>query len=675
MASKAEGEECYYDTISSIQQCMHERDKRRLELELELLAYSRSNRRISEIKCSKLRSYLKEICESEARAKMRNLELLRVVECIETDMKEYSSDHGPLQQQKADFVQKASYFKVRRKPQEELNTKAKVAQGHDKEVFHFHPTEGLTQTFGGADADAGATNVHSHQALHHSPDSSLHFHEYLPSGLLKDFGVSGERAPSNQAHLSVDISGSNDSPDGCNLSDKHERTMAKLPSVRAFTDAAANVPFGSDDEHESSPLATLPGPERDVSFDSSSPVKTENDFSEQTDSNRLLPTSEDKETELPPPAPGKEPWDTPENSLSPERNGDTPQTSISSLHDDGLNNATQRNPDSPAAALQRLSLEGLFYLLDNIEGQLHCAGARVYGDSSVDGRHLNRVIRLCNSGAEVKDEDLEVCGAVVLRELQTLSWSTAGGSILSEDVVNAHQSSNDPNEICASLTPDAAQLWDRWLKHALLLKKSRVLNDERLVELFTPLLLERDAPYSHKAKVLLRTLVCRSSEECPSPEDETGSSPPYGSPLLDGKDEKPTQLSRTKPLQELQSSEEDSQDESSVKSVPIRESKAYQLLKQSAMQTRPQMCEELDDDSDSLSGINDDHEDLRRAKCSSHQDPYPWKGNITSKALSALQSKVKVSGCIHITAGLGKSKIDWEKKLCMQHERCVERHR
>lgn len=32
------------------------------------------------------------------------------------------------------------------------------------------------------------------------------------------------------------------------------------------------------------------------------------------------------------------------------------------------------------------------------------------------------------------------------------------------------------------------------------------------------------------------------------------------------------------------------------------ESKAYQLLKQSAMQTRPQIREELDDDSDSLSG-------------------------------------------------------------------------
>lgn len=172
----------------------------------------------------------------------------------------------------------------------------------------------MTQTFGGAGADAGATNVHSHRAWHHSPDSSLHFHGHLPSGLLKDFGVSGERVPSNQAHLSDDISGSNDSPDGCNLSDKHERTMAKLPSVRALTDAAANV-CGSDDEHQSSPLATLTGPERDVSFDnsssSSSPVKTENDFAEQTNSSHQLPTSEDEGPELPQAAPGKQPRDTP----------------------------------------------------------------------------------------------------------------------------------------------------------------------------------------------------------------------------------------------------------------------------------------------------------------------------------------------------------------------------
>ena len=42
---------------------------------------------------------------------MRNLELLRDVECIEISMKEYSPDHGPLQQQKvhAQFVHRSSF--------------------------------------------------------------------------------------------------------------------------------------------------------------------------------------------------------------------------------------------------------------------------------------------------------------------------------------------------------------------------------------------------------------------------------------------------------------------------------------------------------------------------------------------------------------------------------------
>lgn len=179
-----------------------------------------------------------------------------------------------------------------------------VAQAHSRDVSHLHRTEDLTQTFRGADADACSTNIH--QALHHSPNRSLHSRERLPSGVLKDFGVDGERAPSNQAHLSDDILGSNDSPDGCNLSDKHERTMVKLPSVRALTDAAGNVPFGSDDEQESSPLVTLPGPEKNLSPDSSSPVKTKNDIPEQTNASEC-----DTEPDLPQPAAGEEPRDTP----------------------------------------------------------------------------------------------------------------------------------------------------------------------------------------------------------------------------------------------------------------------------------------------------------------------------------------------------------------------------
>lgn len=64
-----------------------------------------------------------------------------------------------------------------------------------------------------------------------------------------------------------------------------------------------------------------------------------------------------------------------------------------------------------------------------------------------------------------------------------------------------------PHPHCsASLPPDAARLWDRWFKHALLLKERRVLSTKRLVQLFTPLLLERHATYSHQVALEARTI-------------------------------------------------------------------------------------------------------------------------------------------------------------------------
>ena len=40
-----------------------------------------------------------------------------------------------------------------------------------------------------------------------------------------------------------------------------------------------------------------------------------------------------------------------------------------------------------------LSQEGLFNLLDRIEGRLHCEQTCMYGGSSIDERRLNRIIR------------------------------------------------------------------------------------------------------------------------------------------------------------------------------------------------------------------------------------------------------------------------------------------
>ncbi|XP_026212260.1 centrosomal protein kizuna isoform X2 [Anabas testudineus] len=690
MADGARSLDQYYEKLTSIQQSMHNREMRRLELERELFDYSRSDKRISQIKRSKLRRYLKEICDREAQAKLRNLELLKDVACIEISMKECSSDHGPLQQQKADFFKKVSRFmKERQKIAEEPDT-AKVqavhrqhwdsSQYHQPKDFKQQPGESFLerQTSRGSDAEAGTTSVHSDQALHHSSNRSIHSCERLPSGLLKDFRVGGEDAASIRAHLSDDISGSNDSPDGCNLSDKHERTTAVLPSVRALTGTADNMPFGSDDEHEPSPLVTLTGPKGNLSSSSTSSMQAKNCPGEHTDSREVAHQPSIMEGEgqdlsylMPETTSGKEgrreSVSTPSSDVQlsestasdlsisltqseleedlpqgvpPERNATFGGINDHNHHSpkSSLHSNDSKNP-TPAVVLDSLSQEGLFNLLDSIEGQLHGERISVYGDSSIDGRQLNRIISLCNSNASLNDEDLEACGAVVLHELQRLSWSTAKGCLLPQDLVSAHQSSTEPSKISISLPPDAAQLWDRWFKHALLLKERLVLSTERLVQLFTPLLIERHATYSHQAKVLLRTLLSRSSEECPSAEDESDLSSSGGLPslLADG-DVKQARPIQRQLIQELQSSEEDSQDESPVESVPIRETKAYQLLKQSAMQKRLQSSEEEEDDS--LSGINHgNEEDLGRAKRSSHQDPYPRKEKTNSKTQSALQSK------------------------------------
>lgn len=142
-------------------------------------------------------------------------------------------------------------------------------------------------TIQGSDSETGTTRVYLHQALLHSPNRSVHSHERLPSGLLKDFRVGKEDAGSKRTHLSDDISGSNDSPDGCNLSDKHERTMGLLSFVHAVTVTAGSVASGSEDEQEASPLVTLTRFEKNPSPGSSNPMRAKNSPAEQTDSQEV----------------------------------------------------------------------------------------------------------------------------------------------------------------------------------------------------------------------------------------------------------------------------------------------------------------------------------------------------------------------------------------------------
>lgn len=247
-------------------------------MERELFDYCRSDKRISQIKCSKLRSYLREISDREERAKRRNLELLRDVECIEKSMMKYQPNHDPLLQQKTKCMNMISKYMDVRKINNQEAEAAKVKVMQLQGMSFTEPVNTSTElSMTGQQTKDGLTNASSDHILHRSPKNRVQIHEHLPRSLLKDSRAGLEDAVSNQAYLSDDISSSNDSPYCCNLRDEHERTTAELQSVNA-----RNVPSLSN-EHKPLPPVTLTATEEKQSPCCSSPMGTENPIVEKTD--------------------------------------------------------------------------------------------------------------------------------------------------------------------------------------------------------------------------------------------------------------------------------------------------------------------------------------------------------------------------------------------------------
>uniref|UniRef100_A0A3P8XD23 Centrosomal protein kizuna n=1 Tax=Esox lucius TaxID=8010 RepID=A0A3P8XD23_ESOLU len=687
-------EDQYYERIGSIQQNIHERQKRRLELEKELFAYCRSDKRVFQIKCTKLRGYLKEICEREQQAKMRNRELLRDVELMEMSMKELYPDRNPLRQHKVECLNRISRFMA---TGQKIKTTALETDKGD--VLHGpHQGESLPsqdrglnrpsavsmgpQTSRGPTTEDATRSVRLQRAGRHSPSHGSRASERSQRDVLRDSKVSREVVACSGARLSDDISGSDDSPGGSNLSDEHQRMAAMVPSFRALT-VSACVPFGGDEQPPTLGV-TLTRPKMNGPLastnsrmcDRNSPAESTQDrglshqhcikeeagrvlqrSSPQTDlENKSEDVPEENESlslssssvELSATSSGDDlsislaevpdkvvyvdfPTRRTDSPPGPLQRNATPEESISRHSQEPLDDSdsmnrqeSSRESTSPEMPAQRLSVEGFLHLLDSIEERIHKGERSVYLVSSVGDGKLNKAISLCNARAGLNGEDLDACGAVVLHQLQRLSWSTSKGCLLTEEIVSANWSTSEPRKISSSVAPDAAPLWDRWFKHALFLKHHRVLTNDRLVQLFTPLLLPCNASYCAKAKVLLRTLLSQGSEECPTVESETPSS--VLPSLLDD---------RTAETQPARPAEE--QHTAGMQSC--YETKAYQLLKQSATQQRPEeICDEEEDEE--LSGTNDVYEeDAGRVERSSHQDPYAWRENKQIQSYSAVQSK------------------------------------
>ncbi|XP_072545584.1 centrosomal protein kizuna isoform X2 [Salminus brasiliensis] len=627
----------YFDTVGSIQKSIHERAK---------------------LKCAKMRHYHKELCKREQQAKVRNLELQRNVESLVSNVKEFSIDSTVLHHLKVECRNHITRLvEERRKApsKRELEAQKEQSKSPPHNIGRSpQPAVVFTgrQTLKGTLVEEGVASAHSSSLTELIPN---HPSASSPqSGPLMDARVS---KANGIAALSDDILNSDDFPDSAGVASERRR----LPDCGSFTGAgeecgpeqlallhttlkASGVSSHHGNVKRAESSASLQhSPSQNLSPDTTytrGPSRCSDSGGQakgaaggakkEAASAEKHPGISDQGQSRSPSIPSSDVDFSPESSLNTA--SDVSVSLSDSLHE-------QHSPGDSAPVLEKstipsqgsiepkhrvdsagplspkpeysLSLEDFFYLLDSIEERLPAKDVKLYSSSPVSEQKLRDIIRLCSRRGGLKGEELSVCGAVVLQQLPRLSWNTPQGCLLPGDLVNTHSSTAvDAAQIRSCLSTDSAALWERWLTHVLQLLQQEVLPLDSIVQLFTPLLVHNNASYTDKAEVLLKRLLTHAAETHLLSESEESSCSSLPSLLEDSMEIKPARPSKksydTTDTQGVQSGEEDSADQSPVESIPIRETKAYQLLKQSVTQEKQWRNTQEEDGSDlEPSGFSD----------------------------------------------------------------------
>ncbi|MEJ1278854.1 centrosomal protein kizuna isoform X1 [Cricetulus griseus] len=93
----------YYERVGQLQQALRDSEQKRLDLEDKLYEYNKSDKCRAKLKCAKLKKYLKEVCESERRAHVRNQGYLKKFQCVQTYVEHLTTNTEKLQKLKTEY--------------------------------------------------------------------------------------------------------------------------------------------------------------------------------------------------------------------------------------------------------------------------------------------------------------------------------------------------------------------------------------------------------------------------------------------------------------------------------------------------------------------------------------------------------------------------------------------
>uniref|UniRef100_A0A7N4P109 Centrosomal protein kizuna n=1 Tax=Sarcophilus harrisii TaxID=9305 RepID=A0A7N4P109_SARHA len=512
----------YYEKLGRLQGALRDSEKKRLELERKLYEYSQSNICRTKIKYIKLKKYLKEICESERKAHIRNQEYLTQCHQIQDHIGSFIRNTDRLEKLKMEY--KTQIKKMPLSIKNNLGVKD-IHQDNDEKVLQIVKPVGIspgTVMSRGLYHPATIFMGRQMSAISSTGDFSIQWKSSQPT---KSFSISDPHSCQQTAERSnvTDSCGvqMNSDTQCLNKSDKIDgQTSLQIGEKMPVTSTALSeleqshclkIVSSTNNDHEdlrnqssinhmqeheeeslnSSSDLTVSVSEDDLIIHTTELYPNLGDSSDEIDeidALKLICTKQEKD------------------ALSAKKNNCTLQTvsSPASEKESSANSPTREN---------YLTFKGFTYLLQFIENKLaqeSLQSVELYQKVIIDQERINLLISLCNQTDILKEEDLEACGAVVLHQLQRLLQHTSTKCLLPEEALIDRGSGVDEKPVSSEELFNSGALRNQLLKHVSALKKHNISLKEEVAKMFEVLLAENSDQSSTATALLKKALT----EEC-----------------------------------------------------------------------------------------------------------------------------------------------------------------
>ncbi|XP_062833993.1 centrosomal protein kizuna isoform X5 [Anolis carolinensis] len=519
------GDGGYEEQLRRLQADLRDSETKRMELEREMLEYSKSDTCMTNLKYMQLKKYLKEICERQKKSLLRNQDLLREFDSIEAHIKKFASSSESLQKLKAEYEREiksrwrlntkhilkseesgdAKNQKVPEARQAGINNRTAMSRGlyHTATIFMGRQMSAVSsvEDFSAPQKSSKLTKSFSISDPHSHRQPSQN--SYMTDSCVvqtnndlqrsnksdkidgKTYLLMGKETPvtSNVSHADGRICCSTveSKTNNCSSNSVESKMSAELNSLlhERLSPENRTTDLKSGNFHK--PVEEILTHEHSGNEQGSEQPNPLAYCSEQ------LVSGKEHLREKFPGLRNSPQLDTNAQEEDESSNGSTDLTV-------SLSNSEEEDETNPQKLQQSGQDVGYNVSLKSVsptynKKEKYPCSQMLRRDTSSGSSSPSPATSLCNETGNLKQEDLELCEALVLHQLQRLLQSTANACLLPENPFNNKSEMFNGKQNRSKLTPYFAMIWKRLSEHVLFLQKHHVLLEQEAKKMFVTLLI------------------------------------------------------------------------------------------------------------------------------------------------------------------------------------------